>query len=195
MARNTQAQLTEALKRLMDRKSLDSITIQELADEANVNKKTFYYHYHGMPDILGWMYFAQFYQLFDAEGVTAENWMAHLRKISAEIRREQKHITAIYASSYAPEFRNAVFRMFDRAVEKYVRSSMDTWQKQNGRPLALSDTQISYLTSYHSMALVGMMEHWFRRGMKESDEEFSSLIHVLSNDSLFNAFTLMNAIK
>ena len=38
MARNTRTQLEEALKRLMEKKSPDRITVQELADEANVNK-------------------------------------------------------------------------------------------------------------------------------------------------------------
>ena len=38
MARNTQKQLETAMKALIAKKNLDSITVQELSDAANVNK-------------------------------------------------------------------------------------------------------------------------------------------------------------
>ena len=192
MARNTQKQLETAMKALIAKKNLDSITVQELSDAANVNKKTFYYHFQNMSDFLSWMYSAGLTSLMDAEGVTAENWPAHLKKVLAGIRRDHSCLTAIYASRYAPEFRQAISRMFDRAVEKYVKSSMERWETERGRPLTLSATGYAYLVNYHSMALFGMLEQWFQRGMQESDETFVRLIQMLSNDSLFNAFDQMN---
>lgn len=180
------------MKALIAKKNLDSITVQELSDAANVNKKTFYYHFQNMSDFLSWMYSAGFTSLMDAEGVTAENWPAHLKKVLAGIRRDHSYLTAIYASRYAPEFRQAISRMFDRAVEKYVKSSMERWETERGRPLSLSATGYSYLVNYHSMALFGMLEQWFQRGMQEPDETFVRLIQMISNDSLFKAFDLMN---
>lgn len=192
MARNTQKQLETAMKALIAKKNLDSITVQELSDAANVNKKTFYYHFQNMSDFLSWMYSAGFTSLMDAEGVTAENWPAHLKKVLAGIRRDHSYLTAIYASRYAPEFRQAISRMFDRAVEKYVKSSVERWEAERGRPLSLSATGYAYLVNYHSMALFGMLEQWFQRGMQEPDETFVRLIQMISNDSLFKAFDLMN---
>ena len=192
MARNTQKQLETAMKALMAKKNLDSITVQELSDAANVNKKTFYYHFQNMSDFLSWMYSAGFYSLMDAEGVTAENWPVHLKKVLAGIRKDHSYLSAIYASRYAPEFRQAILRMFDRAVEKYVKFSMERWEEERGRTLSLSATGYAYLVNYHSMALFGMLEQWFQRGMQESDETFVRLIQMLSNDSLFNAFDQMN---
>ena len=192
MARNTQKQLETAMKALIAKKNLDSITVQELSDAANVNKKTFYYHFQNMSDFLSWMYSAGFTSLMDAEGVTAENWPAHLKKVLAGIRRDHSYLTAIYASRYAPEFRQAISRMFDRAVEKYVKSSMERWETERGRPLSLSATGYAYLVNYHSMALFGMLEQWFLRGMQEPDETFVRLIQMISNNSLFKAFDLMN---
>ena len=104
MARNTQKQLETAMKALIAKKNLDSITVQELSDAANVNKKTFYYHFQNMSDFLSWMYSAGLTSLMDAEGVTAENWPAHLKKVLAGIRRDRSYLTAIYASRYAPRF-------------------------------------------------------------------------------------------
>lgn len=192
MARNTQKQLTAAMKALMAKKNLDSITVQALCDAANVNKKTFYYHFQNMSDFLSWMFSTGLTGLMDAEGVTAENWPSHLKKVLAGIRRDHSYLTAIYASRYLPEFRQAILRMFDRAVEKYVKFSMERWEAERGRPLSLTATGYAYLINYHSMALFGMLEQWFRRGMQESDDTFVRLIQLISNDSMFKALDLMN---
>ena len=37
--------LMEALARLLDRKEFDGISVQEIADEATLNRATFYLHY------------------------------------------------------------------------------------------------------------------------------------------------------
>ena len=152
MARNTQKQLRAAMKALMAKKNLDSITVQELSDAANVNKKTFYYHFQNMSDFLSWMYSAGLTSLMDAEGVTAENWPAHLKKVLAGIRRDHSSLTAIYASRYAPEFRQAISRMFDRAVEKYVKSSMERWETERisipRSPVTSANISISETTSF-----------------------------------------------
>ena len=194
MARNTQIQLVEALKRLMAKKDLDGITVQELITEAKVNRKTFYYHFHDMPDFLFWIYTSRLSQNVSTESINTQNWTEHLQRLTAEIRIEKDYIRFIYASKYAQDFRQAISRMFDRAIEVYLRSAAKQWETDNNKPLVLSETCKVYLVSYHSTALLGMLEQWFRRGMRETDEELAQLVKMLANDSLVQAFNLMNEV-
>lgn len=48
----TKKAIKEALFRLMESKALGDITISELTSAANVNRRTFYTHYHNLTDIL-----------------------------------------------------------------------------------------------------------------------------------------------
>lgn len=50
--RRTKKALNEALLILMERKSFSRITIQELANEAMINRATFYLHYYDIYDLL-----------------------------------------------------------------------------------------------------------------------------------------------
>lgn len=50
--RRTRKALNEALLTLMEKKSFSKITIQELADEAMINRATFYLHYYDIYDLL-----------------------------------------------------------------------------------------------------------------------------------------------
>lgn len=52
---NTEKMFADALKRLLKKLPLEKISVQKLADECGVNRKTFYYHFESMDDLLGWM--------------------------------------------------------------------------------------------------------------------------------------------
>ena len=44
--------ILQALFKLLEKKSLDDITITELAETANINRKTFYAHYNSVQDVI-----------------------------------------------------------------------------------------------------------------------------------------------
>lgn len=48
----TKKAIKEALFRIMEEKDISSISISELTQEANINRRTFYTHYHNITDIL-----------------------------------------------------------------------------------------------------------------------------------------------
>src|SRR5713226_9501314 len=48
----TRRTLHEALIRLIMQKGYDSLTVQEIIDEADIGRATFYAHYHGKEDLL-----------------------------------------------------------------------------------------------------------------------------------------------
>ena len=50
----TKKQLAAALRTLMSHKSFSKITISELVDTCGINRKTFYYHFEDIFDLLRW---------------------------------------------------------------------------------------------------------------------------------------------
>ena len=52
---NTKKALAGALKRAMKKKSFQKITVSELIADCGVNRKTFYYHFEDIYDLLHWM--------------------------------------------------------------------------------------------------------------------------------------------
>lgn len=52
---NTKKALAESLKQAMQRKPFAKITVSELIQDANVNRKTFYYHFEDIYALLKWM--------------------------------------------------------------------------------------------------------------------------------------------
>lgn len=53
-SRNTEKMFAASLKKLLKELPLEKISVQKLADDCGVNRKTFYYHFDSIDDLLGW---------------------------------------------------------------------------------------------------------------------------------------------
>ena len=74
--------LMEALVRLLDQKEFDDISIQEIADEATLNRATFYLHYPDKNALLQAMTAARFRDLIARRGLSFTNCDGALRAIA-----------------------------------------------------------------------------------------------------------------
>ena len=54
MAPSTKLALAGSLKKLLQKKFLDDITVKELVEDCQVNRQTFYYHFQDIYDLLHW---------------------------------------------------------------------------------------------------------------------------------------------
>jgi AcrR family transcriptional regulator len=74
--------LMEALVRLLTQKEFDDISIQEIADEATLNRATFYLHYPDKNALLQAMTAARFSDLIARRGLCFSNCEGALRSIA-----------------------------------------------------------------------------------------------------------------
>lgn len=74
--------LMEALANLLNRKEFDDISIQEIADEATLNRATFYLHYPDKNALLHAMTATRFRELIERRGLSFTNCDDALRAIA-----------------------------------------------------------------------------------------------------------------
>ena len=54
MSQTTKRALEDSLKRMLLKKSLDKITISDIAEDCGINRMTFYYHFKDIYDLVEW---------------------------------------------------------------------------------------------------------------------------------------------
>ena len=54
LAPSTKLALANSLKKLLQKKFLDDITVKEIVEDCEVNRQTFYYHFQDIYDLLRW---------------------------------------------------------------------------------------------------------------------------------------------
>ena len=56
MSLTTKKALAMSLKSLLEKRTLDKITVKDIVSECSLNRQTFYYHFHDTYDLLQWLY-------------------------------------------------------------------------------------------------------------------------------------------
>ena len=118
MTSHTKQLLGNTLKDLMNKKPLKKITIQELVDAANVNRQTFYYHFHDIYDLLSWIY--QVEAINEIANVTYESWCEEIKIIVNYIYENKKFCYATYRSLGKNSLDRFLLSVFDSLTEKVL---------------------------------------------------------------------------
>ena len=104
----TQKALAESLKKLLNRKTLNKITVSDITNDCGVNRQTFYYHFHDVYELVDWI-FAEEMKRYAQEGFTPDNWRDVMTRLMDNFLEERHFIINVYNSLNRKE------------LEKYMR--------------------------------------------------------------------------
>lgn len=160
--------LMESLLRLLTRKEFDDISIQEIADEATLNRATFYLHYPDKDALLQAMTAARFRDLVARRGLSFSNCDGALRAIAlgvcdylAESSGCPSQLTKMpLEGSIIP----VVEGMFQEGAEKHTMVS--------GSDLTLQATAAAW-------AIFGAARRWYQTPDRLPAEEMATKIEAM----------------
>jgi AcrR family transcriptional regulator len=151
----SQEAIKNAVTELMSEKSFDDITIQDIADRANVNRGTIYLHYTDKYDLLDKMIEEHINNLRElcqsAYDLTFQEgnyvWFEYFEN-------NFLFFSTMLASKGAPYFRS---RFLDLVIEEY-KADVDVTEGKND---GLNEDVI---LQFFGSAIVGAVEWWFKKG-------------------------------
>lgn len=155
----TKRVLAAALKERLKRQRLDEITVQSLADDAGVSRKTFYYHFQDIYALLEWILLDEVKRLLD-RGQDAGGWMQGVRDVFDYFQSNRDIILNIYRSLADKE------PLLEFHVSRLVRPMMERiFDDQPGHDrVSRSDRQ--FILDLYSFGLVELFLRWISGGMK-----------------------------
>lgn len=121
MARYTKQILTKALRELLREKKVNDITIHDLTDRAQVNRKTFYYHYHTLSDLLNEMCTESVRRIIGDEPIGPDNWQEKAEQLLYFVMEERHDMLAILSSVYARDYTAHIEELPHRGARREYR--------------------------------------------------------------------------
>ncbi|MCI7474007.1 MAG: TetR/AcrR family transcriptional regulator [Clostridiales bacterium] len=170
MTPSTKLALANSLRRLLQKKFLDDITVKEIVEDCEVNRQTFYYHFQDIYDLLHW----------SLEHETAEvlqpctSWQEALMTTFRYIQENHVIIYHIYRSS-GREHLDCQFFTMSRALTTRLLDAA-------AEGLVLSERDREFLMDFYMYALAGTMLGWLADDMKEEPSELAARISFLLED-------------
>ncbi|WP_274363639.1 TetR/AcrR family transcriptional regulator [Paenibacillus thermotolerans] len=156
----TQESLKKAVIELMTEKNFDDITIQDIADRANVNRGTIYLHYQDKYDLLDKLIEAHFNELVEMDKWACEmDWIDALVPYFEYFEHNFLFFSTMLASK---EAKGAPSSFRTRLLASFMKGFQAEIDRESGKNTELSDDVI---LQYAGTAYVGVIEWWIRNGM------------------------------
>ena len=93
--KTTKMAIAYALKELVEEKSLNRITIQDIADKCGINRQTFYYHFPNIIDLVEWILYTDAEKLMQGNK-TYHTWQKGYLSVFKTIEKDKSFILNVY---------------------------------------------------------------------------------------------------
>lgn len=165
----TKKALATSLKKLMNEKSLEKITIKNIVIDCGVNRQTFYYHFQDIYDLLGWIYKTEAVgSISDCN--TYEAWQQGFLKILQYVKSNKVFCMNTLHSmgrEHLEDFLHSeIFPLLMNVVNEVSKDS----------EVSLEDKK--FIANFYTFAFIGLLTSWMKDEMKDSPE---SIIRKLEN--------------
>ena len=151
----TKKAFCNSLKELMKQKPFSKITVSELIRECNVNRKTFYYHFEDIYDLLKWMLEQEAIEVVRHFDLLV-NYKDALDFVIEYVKNNSFFLNCIYDSVGRDELKRFFFQDFIGLMEQIIR---DTEKKCDHE---ISDEFRQFLCILYTEGIAGMLINLFQ---------------------------------
>ncbi|HKG79960.1 MAG TPA: TetR/AcrR family transcriptional regulator [Pyrinomonadaceae bacterium] len=171
--RRTRDSLGDALIALMQEKSFDTITVQDVLDRAHVSRSTFYSHYSDKDDLLmsdAEEFFESISMALSVSGDKSDR-VFPVKEFFVHLSDVQPFFKALVKSGKFQENMELARGHFARGIERRLS------ELPQGRTIPAN--QLPAIAFSHAGALLSLLTWWLDRGMREQPAEMDELFHRL----------------
>ena len=179
--RKTRRAITTALISLMSEKDISEITITEIAEEADINRKTFYAHYRDAYDILDEIendMIEKLFHILDNADILKSMYNPYplLKELTSEINKDFEFYKLLVQSKDYNSLLNKVKGVFK---ERFLELSEETIK---------TDREIvSFVIDFISSGITSVYKAWFSSERNISLEQLSKSMSLLIGNGLNSA--------
>ena len=137
----------------MQKKPLDKIKIQEIADDSGINRQTFYYHFEDVYALLHWTIMNDGKEL-SKKYAKADNYISVVTEMYDYMAKNKSVIMNILNSKASDYFTNVVQDLFYQGI----RNVIDNLQESEG----VSDYYKNFIAKFYSNAIYGISINWIK---------------------------------
>jgi AcrR family transcriptional regulator len=168
--------LMESLERLLKKKEFEDISVQEIADEATLNRATFYLHYPDKSALLQAMTESRFRALLERRAITFTDCQGALRAI------------ALGVCDYLAETTGCPTRLIRIQLEGSIIPVVEDMFKE-GLALhgAAPGLDAAMLSTTAAWAVFGAARLWYQTPNRIPAEEMAARIETMVSPLLFGA--------
>jgi AcrR family transcriptional regulator len=169
--RRTHARLGSALVELIQEKSIDDVTVQEVLDRAKIGRSTFYLHFRDKDDLLLSQFETFLEMITTMLSIRGEesHRVVPVAEMFEHIGSGKKFYRVLADSGRLDDFFELAEGYFARGIERRLRESK--------RVTKLPQRELAARAFALAGSLLSLLRWWMDRGAKESPKAMDEMFH------------------
>ena len=149
----TKKSLGQALKSVLRTKDISKISISEVTEKAGVNRKTFYYHFNDIYDLVRWTFEDDTTALSKNMQFTGD-YEKTIKKVLDYLEENKKPLSSLMNSQIRNDVRHYLYLGLYDAFEKAITDITDT------KKMFIEQEYRDYIAMFSAEAVAGVIFHW-----------------------------------
>lgn len=175
MSQTTKRALAASLKKLLEQKPLDKITITDITEDCEVNRQTFYYHFQDIYDLIEWIYTSEATKAL-GEKRTYDTWQQGFLRVFEYLQANRTFVVRTYHSVSREHLERFLYS------EAYLLLMGVVEEKAAGAPIRESDK--AFIANFYKYGFTGLVLDWIGQGMKEPPQTILTQLSVLMQGNI-----------
>ena len=157
MSNITKHALAESLKKLLLKKPLNKITINDLTTDCGISRMAFYYHFKDIYDLVEWACLEESRKALQGKK-TYDTWQEGLLQIFEAVYENKPFIINAYNAISREQIENFLFQLTHYLIMGVV--------EEQSKETLLTNEQKNFIADFYKYSFVGIMLDWIRQEMR-----------------------------
>ena len=179
MANFTKSAITDSFLKLLNQKKFDKITIKDIVSDCGISRKTFYYYFDDIYDLLQ-KYLTELTQESIRSIDNAQSFEAELIKLMEFVMQNKRAVYHIYYSVSRDKLEDYLYESSLPAIRSTIIKKLEGIDN--------SAEEIEIYSKICANAFTGSVMRWVKDGMPDDFEKTIRLISRVFDDALIAAF-------
>jgi len=178
----TKKALAMALKELMEGEDFSKISVSDICNKCNMNRKSFYYHFKDKYDLVNWIFDVEFFQVVEENGHN-DAW-PFLERLCTYLYDNKKFYRCALKIKGQNSFEEHFIELLTPIIETDVRMILMSENRE------IDEHVMEFHTNFCLDAFVGVIKRWVLDKKSMEAEEFlillKSCIYMIAEGSKKN---------
>lgn len=174
----TKDDLEASLKKMMRKKPIQKITIQDLTTDCGISRMAFYYHFKDIYDLVEWSCEADGRRALQGKK-TYDTWQEGLLQIFEVVLENKTFIMNVYHNVSREQIEGFLYKMMYQLLKEVV--------EEQAQDEAVSEEEKEFIANLYKYSFVGILLDWIRLDMKEDPKRLVEKISTALHGNIANS--------
>ena len=159
MRQTTKEAIAQAFEGLLEKRSIDKITVKDIVTECGVNRQTFYYHFRDIYDLMEWALAKSIEKYAGLNLSAGMDWQEQIRQLFHFFYLHRTTVLHGYDATNRMQYERVVIKW----ASQMVRGRIDTYPQAAYVP----EEKKEFTAMVYARGCAGFLLEWVEEGMPD----------------------------